>query len=123
MPNEISKRDSFSFATKAHVDAGRRMWNHTGKQGRLANSSMDAEKTLPPTARDTLTVSEPTAMATSDAVSPSGAAISVPVAGVVSLHDGVASGPSVVSIGLPSWSRKTSENETVWPTVTVTLLK
>lgn len=45
MPNEISKRDAFSFASKTHIEAGRRMWDRSGKMGRLANSSMDAEAT------------------------------------------------------------------------------
>jgi ribosomal protein S27AE len=45
MPNEISKRDAFSFQSKAHAEAGRRLWDRSGKQGRLANSSMDAEAT------------------------------------------------------------------------------
>jgi hypothetical protein len=57
MPNEISKRDGFSFASKAHIEAGQRMWARTnaartdtsGKSGRLANSSMDAEAAAPKT--------------------------------------------------------------------------
>jgi hypothetical protein len=49
MPNEISKRDAFSFQSKAHVEAGRRMWERSGRQGRLANSSMDAEAIAPKT--------------------------------------------------------------------------
>jgi hypothetical protein len=49
MSNEISKRDHFQFQSKAHVEAGQRLWDRTGRQGRLANSSMDAEATAPKT--------------------------------------------------------------------------
>lgn len=49
MPNEISKKDHFQFASKAHVEAGRRFWEKSGRQGRLANSSMDAEANAPKT--------------------------------------------------------------------------
>lgn len=49
MPNEISKRDLFQFESKAHAAAGRHFWEKSGKQGRLANSSMNAEEMAPKT--------------------------------------------------------------------------
>jgi len=49
MSNEVSKRDGFRFASKSAVDAGRKLWDRSGKQGRLANSSMDAEAIAPKT--------------------------------------------------------------------------
>lgn len=48
MPNEISKKSLINLS-KDQVDAGRRLWARSGKQGRLANSSMDAESTAPKT--------------------------------------------------------------------------
>jgi hypothetical protein len=46
--SNVSKRDLFGFS-KTQADAGRAMWARSGKQGRLANSSMDAEATAPKT--------------------------------------------------------------------------
>ncbi len=48
MVNAVSKRDAFSFS-KGQVAAGQRMWDRSGRQGRLAHSSMDAEATAPKT--------------------------------------------------------------------------
>lgn len=44
----ISKIDRFKV-TQEQADAGHRMWDRTGKSGRLAHSSMDAEATAPKT--------------------------------------------------------------------------
>lgn len=46
--SEISKRDLFNFSPE-QAAAGRRMWERSGRQGRLAASSMDAESTAPKT--------------------------------------------------------------------------
>lgn len=44
----ISKRDAFSM-TEAQARAGKEMWRRTSQQGRLANSSFDAEEMAPKT--------------------------------------------------------------------------
>jgi len=64
-------------------------------------TSIDPVNVTPPTARDALTVSPPAATANSLAVRPLAAATNVPVAGVVSLQVGGASGVGVVNIGFP----------------------
>jgi hypothetical protein len=43
-----NKRDAFQM-TQGQVAAGRRLWQKTGQQGRLAKSSFDAESTAPKT--------------------------------------------------------------------------
>lgn len=57
MPNEISKRDGITFTSQAQVQAGRDIWNRStlaetdpgGRNGRLAQTSMNAEDTAPKT--------------------------------------------------------------------------
>jgi predicted RNA-binding Zn-ribbon protein involved in translation (DUF1610 family) len=57
MANEISKRDAVTFKSAAQVQAGRDVWNRSsraltdpsGLNGRLANTSMNAEETAPKT--------------------------------------------------------------------------
>jgi hypothetical protein len=46
--SEISKRNLFSMS-REQIEAGRKIWQQSGKVGRLANSSMDAEATAPKT--------------------------------------------------------------------------